>query len=143
MRLKSDIIELIYDVPLGKSEWNNVLDKIRHEMSAMIAFMLTIRPNQEPSFIVTTPKQESIWKIYGDYYHQIDPWNDILESGKFQTDFIHYGRAFIPEKSFKKTEYYNDFWKIMRLGEYWRKNLYSNRYHYPNWNSKTYQNTKL
>jgi hypothetical protein len=86
-------------------------------MSAAIAFLFLSKPNQVPIFISTTSSNEAIWKQYEEYYCQIDPWNAILTSSEYQENTIQYGRKHLAEKGFKKTEYYNDFWKAFELGE--------------------------
>lgn len=116
MKLDSHIVELIYDIPLGKSNWHQVVEELRIEMKAAIAALFLAKPNQEP-IVVSTSENDPLWKPYSEYYSQIDPWNEALASPGYKMNTIRYGRAILPEKEFKKTEYYHDFWKAFGLGE--------------------------
>jgi|GEM_PF-6305440 len=86
-------------------------------MNAAVAFLFLTKFKQDPVFISTTTNEESIWHQYEQYYCQIDPWNAILASPEYQENTIHYGRTYLAEKELKKTEYFNDFWKVFGLGE--------------------------
>ncbi len=117
MRLDSYIVELIYDIPLGKSTWSEVVEELRKEMNAALACLFVAQPEQVPMLISATSNNDSVWQQYEQYYFQIDPWNAILASPIYQKNTIQYGRAFVSHKELKKTEYYNDFWKKFGLGE--------------------------
>lgn len=116
MRIDSEVVELIYDVPLGRSQWKDVVEAIRIEMQAELGFMVLIKPAQPPLFITTTADNDALFETYHAYYWQIDPWIDLLDQyGK--PDLIDFGEKFLPKRTFHKGEYYNDFWRTFGLGE--------------------------
>jgi DNA-binding CsgD family transcriptional regulator len=115
--LNLEIIERIYDVPLGRSTWLDVLDDLKVELEAKMALLFLARNNHPPILITTTIPDEKVWSQYIEYFNTIDPWNEALLSGKFPKNYIHFGRAFISEKTFKSSEYYADFWSQLGLGE--------------------------
>ena len=117
MKRDSEIVELIYDIPLGRSDWHQVVEALRIEMDAVIAFLFLSRPEQEPILITATSSDESIWQQYEAHYCQIDPWNTLLSGPEYENNTIHYSSAFFTEKELRKTAYYNDFWKAYGLGE--------------------------
>lgn len=110
-------IDLIYDVPLGKSSWLDVLEAFKKELEAKMALLFLARIGEPPLLITTTVPDEKIWGQYMEYFSEIDPWNAILMTGNMPRNYIHFGRAFIPEKEFKATEYFADFWSKLHLGE--------------------------
>lgn len=117
MRLDTHLVELIYDIPLGKSTWSEVVEELRKEMNAALVCLFVAQPEQMPMLISATSNNDVVWQQYEQYYFQIDPWNAILASPAYQKNTIRSGRAFVSQKELKKTEYYNDFWKKFSLGE--------------------------
>lgn len=116
MKLKSEIIEQIYDVPLGQSTWLIVMQSLQREMSAELGVMFLVVTGQPPQLITTTPN-DAMLTPYNDYFGSIDPWNEVLDSRPAAENFIQTGESMLPRKQFQATEYYNDFWKIYGLGE--------------------------
>lgn len=113
MKIVPDLIDSIYDIPLGRATWEETITALKEQFNAALGFMLIDRPNQPPVVVSTIPSDDDFWLSYGEYYYSIDPWNALLSSNRAKA-FINTctsGRAYMPEKEYFKTEYFNDFWK--------------------------------
>lgn len=117
MKLDAEVIALIYDVPLGQSKWEDVIEAVRIEMQAEMGLFFLARPNQPPVVITTIRQDESIWQTYEEYYWQLDPWNEILNNPEMPQNLVSNGWSHIDKKSFLNSDYYHGFWKPMGLGE--------------------------
>ena len=84
MGINSDLVELIYDVPLGNSDWLGVLNFLKKEFKASIVFMFISPPNHPPNIIRATCSGEPIaWNPYLEYFCKIDPWISVLNKKSY------------------------------------------------------------
>ena len=109
MNLNPDLIDQIYDVPLGNSQWVDVLTKLRDEFQALLALMYVLPANQPPTIFATEPAEDMIWGSYNQYYNQLDPWKLALD--KTPANVMVPGERLLHYSEFKKTAFYNDFFQ--------------------------------
>lgn len=115
MNINSDLVEMIYDVPLGHSDWLDVLNNLQAEFHAIIGFMFISPPDQPPTVIRATCSDESsVWNPYTEHFWKIDPWHKVLNADKVLNRMAR-GSDFYSHKQLTQTEYFNDWWRYIDL----------------------------
>lgn len=109
MNLNPDLINLIYDVPLGNSQWTAVLKKLRDVMQAGLALMYVFPPKGPPVVFATEPESDVIWDDYRAHYWTLDPWQSAIK--RYQAfNVMQSGEKLLDFNAFQKTSFYNDYW---------------------------------
>lgn len=108
MKLNSELIDLIYDVPLGHSQWSDVLIKLRNEFQAELVLMYILPVNKPPVIFSTEPAEDSIWDSYNQYFFKIDPWTQAVDN--WHDNEILAGEQLLDYSIFQKTTFYNEYW---------------------------------
>lgn len=106
-----DLIGQIYDVPLGRSNWDDVIERIRRQFGAEQSLMFAIdeRSGGVEMLSISNP-EESLWQEYVDYYHASCPWTELFEAGNLPKNSFVAGDRYVPYKELVKTEYFQGWW---------------------------------
>lgn len=106
-----DLIGQIYEVPLGNSNWDEIIARIRREFRAEQSLMLAIheRSGDVEMLSISNP-DPSLWQEYVDYYHASCPWTQLFEAGGLPTNTFVAGDRYVPYQDLVKTEYFQDWW---------------------------------
>ncbi|WP_154224111.1 helix-turn-helix transcriptional regulator [Marinicella rhabdoformis] len=111
MNLSSELIDLIYDVPLGNSHWVDVLLKLRDEFQAGLVLMYLLPANSAPVIFATEPADDSIWDTYNQHFYRLDPWKQAIDLQ--QANVMLPGEEMLNYSEYKKSSFYNDYWQDM------------------------------
>ena len=110
MNLNSELIDLIYNVPSGKSCWRDVLIRLRNEMHAGLALMYVFPPHGVPKIISTEHKEGGLWQTYEQYFWKLDPWERNIKEKVCRNKMVA-GEEALDFFKFKHSEFYNDYWR--------------------------------
>ncbi len=110
LNLNPELLDLIYDVPLGNSQWTDVLKKLRDEVQALLGLMYVFPPSGAPIVFATEPDGDALWTSYQAHFWQVDPWDKAIKS-KHSYNTMFSGDDLLDYKAFKKTAFYHDFWQ--------------------------------
>jgi DNA-binding CsgD family transcriptional regulator len=112
-----DLLEQIYDIPLGKCAWDQVMLELRRLFVAEVGILIEYgRSGGDVRELSLSGVDESAWREYGDYYAAIDPFFEAIQSGRMRSGVVTSDTQVMPRKSFERSEYYNDFWRPRGLG---------------------------
>ena len=112
-----DLLEQIYDIPLGKCAWDQVMLELRRLFVAEVGVLIEYgRSGGDVRGISLSGVDETAWQQYGDYYAAIDPFFEAIQSGRMRSGVVTSDTRMMPRKSFERSEYYNDFWRACGLG---------------------------
>ena len=107
-----DLVEQIYDVPLGASTWDDVMRRLMADFSADVGVLCCADgQTEERQPLSVMGGDERMWHDYAEYYCTIDPWNDADKAGQFPRSQIAAGERHLPYKEYLDTEYYQDWWR--------------------------------
>lgn len=113
-----DLIEQIYEVPLGNSTWDEVMLRIRREARAEQGVLFAIDQRSglvDPLSVIDG--DDSLWQEYRAYYHKLDPWRPLFEAGALPLEALVAGDKYVHYRQFVKSEYFQDWW--IRNGIYY------------------------
>jgi DNA-binding CsgD family transcriptional regulator len=112
-----DLIEQIYDVPLGGSSWDEIFARLRTECGAEQSLMFAIDEGAGAvEMLSITHGDAALWQQYLDYYHRICPWSKLFDAGNIPMDTFVPGDRYVSYRHLVKTEYFQDWW--LRNGVY-------------------------
>jgi DNA-binding CsgD family transcriptional regulator len=112
-----DLLEQIYDIPLGKCSWDQVMLELRRLFVAEVGILIEYgQSGGDVREFSLSGVDETAWQQYGDYYAAIDPFFEAIQSGRMRSGVVTSDTQVMPRKSFEKSEYYNDFWRARGLG---------------------------
>jgi DNA-binding CsgD family transcriptional regulator len=107
-----DLLELIYDVALGRSAWVDVLDRLRAEFATEASLLAVFE--QSPALarsLGTTHGDARRWQQYAEHFATIDPFIAAMRSGRAPAGLIVTGDDLVPAKEFCASEYFNDWFR--------------------------------
>lgn len=111
--LNLDLLEQIYDVALGESNWDDVSNRIREEFSIgqCALFIVDTRTESPYRLMSLTGGDDKLWKEYTEYYRMLDPWIPLFKSETWSKNTMQGGDRLIPYREFLMSEYYQDWWR--------------------------------
>ncbi|MEN8169021.1 MAG: hypothetical protein ABFS08_02190 [Pseudomonadota bacterium] len=105
-----NLVGQIYDAVSKPDKWDSFLENLARAVGAHATRMRMIdNSNDRYSLIAGTGHDCTYDQNYQDYYTKVDLWNPILAQQKAGITF-NTSEA-IPDEVFRKSEFYNDFYK--------------------------------
>ena len=112
-----DVIEKIYDVPLGSCCWNEVVLDLRRLFCAEVGVLLAFnRHRKNVRGLSLSGVDAGTWRQYQAHYATINPFVKAIESGRLGPGQIISGSRLIPRRVFERTEFYDGLWRPSGLG---------------------------
>jgi DNA-binding CsgD family transcriptional regulator len=112
-----ELLEQIYDVPLGKSDWDEVILRIRRICNARIGSLHSFGTGAgEVEQLSLSGDDEASWREYAAHFVPIDPFCEAMRTGVIRPGQVVRDTQLFERKRFERTEFYNDFWRKYRLG---------------------------
>jgi len=116
-RIDLELVEQIYDVPLGRSDWDDVILRIRQLCNARIGSLHSFgtRVGGVQQLSLSGDEEES-WREYATHFVPIDPFCEAMRTGVIRPGQVVRDTQVLERRRFERSEFYNDFWRKYRLG---------------------------
>jgi DNA-binding CsgD family transcriptional regulator len=112
-----DLIEKIYDVPLGTSHWNEVMLDLGRIFCAEVGVLLAFdRSRKTVRGLCLTGVDAAAWRQYQAYYAKLNPFVKAFDSNRMRSGQIMSATQLMPRKVFDRSEFYDGFWRPCGLG---------------------------
>jgi DNA-binding CsgD family transcriptional regulator len=112
-----DLIEKIYDVPLGTCDWNEVMLDLGRIFCAEVGVLLAFdRSRKTVRGLCLTGVDAAAWKQYQAYYAKLNPFVKAFDSNRMRSGQIMSATQLMPRKIFDRSEFYDGFWRPCGLG---------------------------
>jgi DNA-binding CsgD family transcriptional regulator len=107
-----DLLEHIYDVVLGRSSWDEVMERLRAEFYAEQALLIAYGqgPGETSTHFRSGPDEGAV-RAYADHFAAIDPYVEAMGSGAFPPGRVMFGDDVVPGKSLCASEFYHDWFR--------------------------------
>lgn len=113
-----DVVEQIYDVPLGAGDWEQVIVELRRRYRAECGILLSYAHGSgNVQQLSLSGADESAWRRYHAHYGAIDPLLGAIHSGAMRAGIMVSGEQVMPRRALKRTEFYNGFWRVLGFGD--------------------------
>jgi len=112
-----ELLDQVYDIPLGKCDWVEVMLRLRRIFNAEVGNLLIYgKCPSDVQALCLCGHEDAALDEYSAYFSAIDPFRKAMHMGLFRSGEVTCDRQVLERKSFERTEFYNDFWRKYRLG---------------------------
>lgn len=112
-----ELLETIYGVPLGETQWSEILAWIVRKFGGDGGVLMTHRDARAaPSCQSLSGYDDSVWRLYADRYAAIDPLAERIRTGHLPSGRIRPDTDLLDPAAMRKTEFCNDFWRPLGIG---------------------------
>ena len=112
-----ELLDQIYDVPLGKCDWDEVVLRLRRIFNADVGNLLVYgkRPSDVQALCLSGHDDAALCE-YSAHFSALDPFREAMHSGIIPSGEVVSGTQLLAGRRFEATEFYNDFWRKYGLG---------------------------
>lgn len=115
--LDPQLLDLIYDLPLGDADWEAVLGRLRRLVDAQSGVLMMQRPAvQDIAISVAGAHGRRTWRAYVDRFAAIDPFAGALLARSIPPGAAVTDDALLPRRALEATEFYQAFWRPEGIG---------------------------
>jgi len=112
-----DLLETIYDVPLGACGWREVMSGLQRTFCADVGILLALDGQRKDiRGLSINGVDATTWQQYREHYAKINPFLDAIESGRARPGRAVLDAQLISRRAFERTEFYDGYWRACRLG---------------------------
>ena len=117
IEIDPELFEVIYDIPLGVTDWDDVVQRLRRQFHDDLGTLTAYGPGGEDvqSFSLCG-RDESVWTRYAEEFAAIDPLRAAMSAGLIRSGEVVGNSRLLRWRSFRNTDFYNVFWREQDFG---------------------------
>ncbi|MGZ8243825.1 helix-turn-helix transcriptional regulator [Methylomagnum sp.] len=107
-------LEGLYAAAIETDGWARVGERLAELIEGRTSGLILMLAGQAATLLSTSGFPEGAERLYSEYFHQVDPWQKLAtDQPKFRPII---GAEVVPEREFRRSEYYADFASRIGLG---------------------------